>query len=68
MRAVKPQNTPNEKSKKINISYEEEAKQSFGELINDTTYRLYDIKASDIIDIFNEKLEFGKVDLEVRVL
>lgn len=53
-----------EDSKKLQIGYEEESKQSY-EILNDTSYKVYDLRPSDILDIFNEKIECGKMENEV---
>ena len=47
------------------IEYEER-KENLGEILNDTTLRVFDVKPNEIIDVFNEKLDFGKVEFEVK--
>ena len=49
---------------KLKIAYEEEHKLE-KELTFDT-FKVCDVRASEIIDVFNEKLDFGRIELELR--
>lgn len=61
-------NQPVDQGKKLEIGYEEQ-KESFGEILNDTTYKIYEIKPSEILEIFNEKIDMvEKIDPEVKTM
>ena len=65
MSNYKPKITQNQPQKVIR--YEEETKEALGEKLNDTALRVFDVKPYEIVDVFNEKLDFGKIEFEVKL-
>jgi len=56
------------KSERLEISYEEEYKSSIKNMsgvIGDIAYRIYSIPPSDLLEVFEEKTNLGKVDKDV---
>lgn len=64
MTSTMQKNLQQNNGNQVNVAYEEESKESY-EVLTDTTYKVFDLKPTEIIDVFNEKLEIGKIDPEV---